>query len=1288
MHPKLTLTALLAAFAFVPAATVLHALPWSASLPPSGAEAYEVGYDDPCGCDHEVESAPLALQPAFAAGAAEAGDPMPANGALSGNDIWLDYAVAPDTHPNLPNNAFAGYRRSEVPVPVVPVVVDATAHGVVGDGVTDNTRSLQEALEAGWRAGGGAVLLPAGDVFVDSLVFMKHPGVVLRGRGPDLTRLVFRRSLKSVIGVDQTGSGTSRWSWQGGLIWISPEAQVASYDLNDVAVEKPYGSEWTVWWSGSPWRGPRLANVTNTPLRGSWTVEVDDASALRPGEHYLMAWENVGLEGAYSLAKHIAGHPLMAGFDWAGSTGLFAREQWQWPVEILAIDGNTVHLAQPTRIDIRAEWTVGFEPIGPVIEDVGIEDLSVVMEGTPLVTAHNFYDGWNAVFFTKALNCWVRNVDVLEAENAILSRSTKNLTMENVSFTGVANIHHGITQVRSHDSILQDFHIDQPIRHGISVEDLATGNVSRDGLMVTGTFDSHRFMSFDTVRTDITLTNTGGPGGASDFGPFVGKNVVHWNVELLQNKGEFVYQPDAHSMGALVGIRGADADLSCAWAMVCGDKGNLIADHGLVPDPVDLFLAQLAHREATDRYVSIDRQGLHFLPAGDDLTLRAIPRVGAGRTVAQVEYFANGVSWGSALAAPYEVVVSAVPAGRFDIVAVATDDLGQTVASAPWSLPVGARRQVSDQDPAIVYGGGGWSTQSNALDSGGTSRRITQAGDSYLDFVFTGTRIRIYVSAWDFPNVEVFLDDYATPVGTVSADARTKWRYLVWDSGPLDDGTHALRLVPTFPNGKFQLDHFEIEETAPAPATARPDAVIAATPALGEAPLTVDFDASGSTAAVPVDRYLWNFGDGTATSGPLAQRTYALPGAYRARLGVHDTVGLADQDSRVIRVLHPAAGPPGGDALIVDWGDEVIDQDINFRDGNEQTEVVDLDGDGADDSRTGYPFSLATPFAAQGAHYFLQPLYGGAIGELTNSTDKKLADDKFKDFAFSDTLSVRYQTSAGQVSKLWMAFFVQKADFYNGGADHPVEFRSGSFMRLGNVSKFDALGQVRWLVRDGTAFYVSEATITPDADLTFASDGDDGNWAPFDPAANMDFDEAAAVFASMNFTDITAAGIYVDGGVPLDGKRRWLTFGRLEVGAFLSGAGSYQTWLEANFAPEELGNPTLEATVWGPEADDDSDGLATIAEHYLGTNVRETSSLPLTVERTVDGTTLTYPRAKGVDEVTATPFWSTNLVDWYDTGFSVDVLLGEEGSPVDMMEASLITSEGDLFLRLEFEKID
>jgi len=79
----------------------------------------------------------------------------------------------------------------------------------------------------------------------------------------------------------------------------------------------------------------------------------------------------------------------------------------------------------------------------------------------------------------------------------------------------------------------------------------------------------------------------------------------------------------------------------------------------------------------------------------------------------------------------------------------------------------------------------------------------------------------------------------------------------------------------------------------------------------------------------------------------------------------------------------------------------------------------------------------------------------------------------------------------------------------------------------------------RWIVREGTQFWASEVNFAglngrapgnpsaPSTTLAFANDYDHGNWAPYDPAVDLEFDESQT-FVNKTFQNVTAAGILFD----------------------------------------------------------------------------------------------------------------------------------------------------------------
>lgn len=137
---------------------------------------------------------------------------------------------------------------------------------------------------------------------------------------------------------------------------------------------------------------------------------------------------------------------------------------------------------------------------------------------------------------------------------------------------------------------------------------------------------------------------------------------------------------------------------------------------------------------------------------------------------------------------------------------------------------------------------------------------------------------------------------------------------------------------------------------------------------------------------------------------------------------------------------------------------------------------LDLDGDTLnDDSRVLRAFTDVggTPWST-GAGYVGPTLFGGAIGESFNNPNRNFGD--------YGLLNIRYQPNATNESgRVHMALIFDASQtgltFDTGGSGTSSMTVFGNGGAGVNMTRFENLGDVRWLVRNGTSFYVSN---TPD----------------------------------------------------------------------------------------------------------------------------------------------------------------------------------------------------------------
>lgn len=91
-----------------------------------------------------------------------------------------------------------------------------------------------------------------------------------------------------------------------------------------------------------------------------------------------------------------------------------------------------------------------------------------------------------------------------------------------------------------------------------------------------------------------------------------------------------------------------------------------------------------------------------------------------------------------------------------------------------------------------------------------------------------------------------------------------------------------------------------------APPPVPPIAVISSSAAMGEAPLMVQFDGSGSSDPdSQIDSYSWDFGDGNTSAGIQVSHSYTEPQTYQATLTVTDETGLSSQATTPIVISAP-----------------------------------------------------------------------------------------------------------------------------------------------------------------------------------------------------------------------------------------------------------------------------------------------------------------------------------------------------------------------------------------------
>lgn len=390
----------------------------------------------------------------------------------------------------LPDFSYAGYHMGDRAIPDVPAVTDAKAYGVVADGVTDDTAALRRALDA---TKDGALVLPEGRIVILDTVRIPRGHVVVRGRGAAKTFLVMPKSLEE---IHPPGDPLHHRSF-GFLEARGTEPEVV------------------------------LGRVTALAARGSRRLELDSPIMVKPGELV-----RVRMSNAEGLLRTLLGPTLAPG----PQTHVDMDHYVDWVAPIEKIVGRGVVLSRPLRVDVRPEWSAEVLAFHPTLEEIGIEGITFEFPGTPKAVRME-EEGFFAIYLRGVSNAWVRDVEIVDADNGITLDECRFARVERVrlrvAHRTVPSGHHALWAKASQDCLFTDFRIETQFEDELTVEGFANGNVFMRGVGEALGLDHHRNAPYENLFTDLDV---GSParlfksGGDAERGPHAGVRETLWNV--------------------------------------------------------------------------------------------------------------------------------------------------------------------------------------------------------------------------------------------------------------------------------------------------------------------------------------------------------------------------------------------------------------------------------------------------------------------------------------------------------------------------------------------------------------------------------------------------------------------------------------------------------------------------------------------------------------------------------------------------------------------------------------
>ncbi|MDP7033777.1 MAG: glycosyl hydrolase family 28-related protein [Planctomycetota bacterium] len=248
--------------------------------------------------------------------------------------------------------SYAGYRSGEeLPRMRGPVF---RVSGVDTQGNADTTEAIQQAIQSAVYRGGGVVFLPAGLYRIDGQLQVPGSRVVIRGEGPEKTRLLFTR-------------------WQG----INYQAHLRVGNGNpDLA---------------------REIRLVSDGANRSRSLRLQTVDGLRVGDEIAVGFV---ITDAFRAEHGMTEHWNL----WRNRWKTFFRRE----IRSIHRPSRTIVLDVPLRYALKRRDSASIRLESGYVRECGVEDLAVS-------NAVNYADAWETVGISAlrlagTADCWVRNV--------------------------------------------------------------------------------------------------------------------------------------------------------------------------------------------------------------------------------------------------------------------------------------------------------------------------------------------------------------------------------------------------------------------------------------------------------------------------------------------------------------------------------------------------------------------------------------------------------------------------------------------------------------------------------------------------------------------------------------------------------------------------------------------------------------------------------------------------------------------------------------------------------------
>lgn len=502
------------------------------------------------------------------------------------SQLWGEEGKRWSPTSRLPDFSYCGYHYGEDPIPMVPVVANVTDFGADASDQEDDTAAFSAAIEhvtALPRGKRGAILIPAGTYIISDVVRIAASGIVLRGEGPEKTRIVFSdMEIEGPSFEEMKNNFAIHWNWRDfwkdetGKSWAST-VKPRGFIFGDTALSK------------NIWRLPSPDKVIQVPIkvapgypdRGSQFIQLGEADFKTFQAHFTIG-EPIVLAGKVDNLttpdgeNKLGGNPTMlelTGGAW-GEADADYSVSYRQELRITKIENNKVFFDRSIRIPY------GDNPAGAAIYKVDREYTECGIESCTLAYSDRAYISHFMVTGREPLNfehttrhCWGKNLVFENVDNGIITQgryiTLRGLTFNsnrqptiNPEYDGI--VAHHLISLHGSYNLVEDFVINCKSVHDLTLSN-SMGCIFSHGRGQDINFDHHRQVPYENLFSDIDVgagTRLFFGTGNTKQGVSIGAYNTYWNIRSKQKQAF----PDNHpaysfSQGAgLLNLIGLNSD--------------------------------------------------------------------------------------------------------------------------------------------------------------------------------------------------------------------------------------------------------------------------------------------------------------------------------------------------------------------------------------------------------------------------------------------------------------------------------------------------------------------------------------------------------------------------------------------------------------------------------------------------------------------------------------------------------------------------------------------------------